>query len=110
MEKKIIKFDDIEIEEVEFHQYKSPMSISDIDINKIVVSNKFPFGKQDFKYFIGYKDSDEIRLLCIFRPRIIIYKRNFDENRRIYFLIKEEKYFMKYKEISKKLALSSKAN
>ena len=35
-----------------FNQYKNPISIKDIDINKIVVSNKFPFGKQDFKYFI----------------------------------------------------------
>ena len=40
-----------------FHQYKSPISINDTDINKIVVSNKFPFGKHDFKYFIGYKDN-----------------------------------------------------
>ena len=28
-------------------------------INKIVVSNKLPFGKQDFKYFIGYKDDEK---------------------------------------------------
>ena len=35
---------------------KNPILINDVDINKIVVSNKLPFGKQDFKYFIGYKD------------------------------------------------------
>ena len=51
----------------------------------MVVSSKFPSGKQNFKYFIGYKDCEKIRLSCIFRPPIIIYKRNFDENRRIYF-------------------------
>ena len=77
----------------------------DID-NKIVVS-KFPFGKQDFKYFIRYKDSEKNRRLCIFHPQMIIYKRNFDENSRIYFLIKEEKVFIKYMEI---LAISSKTN
>ena len=43
MDKKTVKFDHTEIEEYEFHQYKSPISIEDIDINKIVVSNKFPF-------------------------------------------------------------------
>ena len=32
MDKKIIKFDDTEIEEQEFHQCKSPISINDIDI------------------------------------------------------------------------------
>ena len=43
MDKKIIKLDDTEIERYKFHQYKSPISINDIDINKIVVSNKLPF-------------------------------------------------------------------
>ena len=52
IDKRIIKFDDTEIEEYKFHQYKSPISIDDIDINEIVVSNKFAFGKQGFKYFI----------------------------------------------------------
>ena len=36
MDEKIIKLDDTEIEEQEFHQYKSPISINDIDINIIV--------------------------------------------------------------------------
>ena len=57
MDEKKIKFDDTEIEEFEFHQYKSPISINDMDINEIVVPNKFPFGKQDCRYFIGYKDN-----------------------------------------------------
>ena len=34
---------------------------------------------------------------------MIIYQRNVDENRRIYFLIKEEKVFVKYMNISKKV-------
>ena len=33
---------------------------------------------------------------------LVIYKRNFDENRWIYFLIKEEKAFIKYMEILEK--------
>ena len=49
MNKKVIKYDDIEIEEYKFHQHKSPISINDIDINEIVVSSKLPLGKQDFK-------------------------------------------------------------
>ena len=31
-------FNDIEIEEYQFHQHKSPISINNIDVNKIVVS------------------------------------------------------------------------
>ena len=55
MDKKVIKFDDTEIEKYEFSQHKNAILINDIDINKIVVSNMLPSGKQDFKYFIGYK-------------------------------------------------------
>ena len=73
MDKKIVKFDDTETEVYEFHQYKSSLSINNIDINRIVVS------KQHLTYFVGYKDSEKIRPLCIFRPQMIIYKRNFDE-------------------------------
>ena len=57
MDTKILKLDDTEIDEYKFHQYKSPISINAIDVNKILVSSKFPFGKQYFKYFIGYKDN-----------------------------------------------------
>ena len=66
MDNKILKFDDTEIQEYEFYQYKSPISIKNIDINKIVVSNKFPFDEKNFKYFIGYKDNKEIRLYAYF--------------------------------------------
>ena len=43
MDKKIIKFADTEIEEFKFHQYKIPISLNDIDINEIIVSNEFSF-------------------------------------------------------------------
>ena len=52
---------------------------------------------------IGYKDSENIRRLCIFRAQMIIYKRNFDKYRRIYVLIKKEKSFIKYIEILEKV-------
>ena len=64
----MIKFDDIETEKYKFHQHKSSTLIHNIDINKIVVSNKVSFGHKDFKYFIGYKDANKIRPLCIFLP------------------------------------------
>ena len=44
-----------ETEEHEFHQHKNFISISNVDINKIVVSNKLSFGQQDLKYFIVTK-------------------------------------------------------
>ena len=37
---KIIKFGDIEIHKQTFHQHKEPISKKNVDIDKIVVSNK----------------------------------------------------------------------
>ena len=45
MDTKVITFNDTEIEEFEFCQYKSYILIINININKIVVCNKRPFGK-----------------------------------------------------------------
>ena len=110
MDKKIIKLDDTEIEEYEFHQYKSPILINDIDINEIVATNKFSFGKQDFKSFIGYKDNKEIRPLCIFFPEMSIYKRYSNKTKYMYFMIKDEKIFDKYITIWKKASDIMKKN
>ena len=49
MEKATIKFGDIEIKKT-FRQYKSPISINNINIHKILVSNKVSFSKKGFKY------------------------------------------------------------
>ena len=62
MEKKIIKCDETEIQKYKFHQYKSTISIENKDVHKIVVSNKISFDKNDFKYFIGYKDAKKLNL------------------------------------------------
>ena len=66
IEKAIIKFGDIEIEKEKFHHYKRPISIKNIDINTIVVSNKVSFGKKGFRYFIGYKDAKKLDLYAYF--------------------------------------------
>ena len=100
----MIKLDDIEIDIYKFHQYKSPILIDYIYINKIVVSNKISYGKNDFKYFIGYKDAKRIRPLCILLRKISAYRRNFDKTKCVSFLIKDEQLLEKYNEIWKKVS------
>ena len=51
MEKTIKKFGDIEIKKQKFQQHKRLISINNIDIIKIVISNKVSFSKKGFKYF-----------------------------------------------------------
>ena len=56
MDTKVIKFGDTEIKKHDFYQHKNPILINNIDISKIVVSNKGSFDKNGFKYSIVYKD------------------------------------------------------
>ena len=49
----------------------------------IIVSNKVPFGKKGFEYFIGYKDDREVTPLCIILPKMSAYKGDFDETKHI---------------------------
>ena len=80
MEKAIIKFwGDIEIEKQKFHQHKITILIKNININKIVVSNKVPFGKKGFNYFIGYKA--KIKPLWMFLSKMGAYRRDFTETK-----------------------------
>ena len=96
---KIIKFGDIEIKKQDFHQHKAPISIKNIDINKIVVCNKVSFGKKSFKYFIGYKDRKKNKPLCTFLQKMSAYRKDFDETKYMSFLIKDYKLLEKYNEI-----------
>ena len=45
--------------------------VKNIDIDKIVVSNKVPFGKKGFKYVSGVKDVKKIKPSCIFLPKLL---------------------------------------
>ena len=62
MDKKIIQFDDTEIEKYKFHQYKSSILIGNIDINKIVVLNMVSFGKKDFNILVAIEILKELDL------------------------------------------------
>ena len=85
MGKEIIRFGNIEVEKS--HQCKSPISINDVDISKIVVTNWVPFGKKRFKYFgyIGYKDGKKVRPLHVMLPKLSVYRRDFDETKYVFF-------------------------
>ena len=55
MEKTIIKFGAIEIQKQKFHQHRGPISIKNVDIDKIVVFNKVSFVKKGYKYLLVTK-------------------------------------------------------
>ena len=63
-----------------------------------------------FKYFVGYKDAEKVRPLCIFIPKMSAYRRDFDENKYVSFLIWDDELLEKYNEIFKNVKIVSNRN
>ena len=66
MSGKKIYFEDKKIKKVTFIKTKKGTKIADIDVNKMLVCKKEPYGTNNsFKKFIGCNDNDVIRPLCV---------------------------------------------
>ena len=73
-DKKILKND--------FYNNNKIFNIDNIDVIKILVSKKEPYGKNNsFLYFIGNNDNNVIRPLCLRRSQMTGYIGTFDENK-----------------------------
>ena len=71
MIRKNVNFGDKKIKRSEFYKNKNVTRIDEIDVNKILASNKELYGtKTSLKYFIGY-DNDVMMLLDVIRPLCI---------------------------------------
>ena len=58
---------DIEMEQQKFHQHKRPISIKNIDINKIIVSKKYLLVKQDLNISLDAKILKKLDLYAYFQ-------------------------------------------
>ena len=79
-----INFNNNKIKKSEFYNSKNKkiFNIDDIDVNKILVSKKEPYGKNNsLIYFIGYNDNDVIRPLCLKLSKMTGYINEFNENK-----------------------------
>ena len=86
--------------------------MDDIDVDKILVSNKGKYGTyKSIKYCAGYTENDEIRPLCIILSQMIGYvkcfKNNNDDNnnKSLSFKVTDKKLLKKYKKIWKEIAV-----
>ena len=74
-----LKFNEIKIDENEFHKSKKPTDLNLINTNKIVISDTFELDEAD-KYQIGYKDGELLKPLCIILPQMSGFINYFDGN------------------------------
>ena len=102
--KKTLKFINIEVNKKEFHAAKRPIGLGFINVNEILTSEKLKHSDTRFKYFIGYKDDNIVRPLCIILPQMSGYIKYFDKGRRnMSFIIEDDSALVKYMEIWNKI-------
>ena len=80
MSEKTLKFDSIRVNKKEFHKSKQPIILDLINVDQIVVSDKFKDSDDGFMYFIGYKEGEILKLLCIVLPQMTGYIKYFESN------------------------------
>ena len=101
---KNITFDDKKVKNSDFYKSKQIFKIDDIDVDKMLVSEKEAYGtNKSIKYFIGYNVDDVIRPLCIKLPQMIGYAKCFDSNKTIFFKINDNKLLKVYTQIWKRV-------
>ena len=92
-----INFGDIEVSKKEFYESKKAVSLSVVDINKIVVSNKIKGNNETNKYFIGYlADINVVTPLCIILPQMSGWIKYFENGgKNMSFKIEDDKVYIK---------------
>ena len=68
MSEKTLKFDNIRVNKNEFHKSKQPIGLDLVNVDQIVVNDKFKHIDDGFKYSIAYKEGEIVKLLCIILP------------------------------------------
>ena len=101
---KTLKFDNIRVNKKESHKSKQPIALDLINVDQIVVSDKFKHSDDGFKYFIGYKEGEIVKPLCIILPQMSGYIKYFENGgKNMSFLIKDDDMKEKYNEIWDKI-------
>ena len=65
MNEKTLKFHDIVVNKKEFDKSKQPINLDLVNVDQIVIFDRFKHIDDGFKYFIGYKEVDVVKPLCI---------------------------------------------
>ena len=95
-----IKFGDKEVDKKEFYSSKQAILLDSVDLNKIVVSNKWKINETTYKYLCGYLNNDVIQPLFVILPQTNGYIKYFDYGgKNISFVTDDEEVYEKYNKI-----------
>ena len=78
MTEKTLKLNNIRFNKKKFHMSKEPIDLMSVDVDQIVVSDKFNHYNDGYKYFIGYQEGEIVKPLCIILPQMSGYIKYFE--------------------------------
>ena len=108
MRKKALKFVNVEVNKENIHASKHPVALNLVNVNQMLISDKFEHSDKGFKYFIGYKDDNIIRPLCIILPKMSGYIKYFNNGgKNMSSMIKNNSVLIKYHEIWNRIKKTS---
>ena len=75
MSEKTLKFNNIRVNKKELHKSKQPIDL--INVDQLVISDKFKHSDEGFKHFIGYQEDEIVKPSCIILPQMSGYIKYF---------------------------------
>ena len=104
MSEKILKCNNIRLNKKEFHKSKQPIDLTSVNVDQIVISDKFSHSDNGFKYFIGYQEGEIVKPLYIILPQMSGYIKYFENGgKNMPFMIKDDNVLDKYNRIWDKI-------
>ena len=90
MNENTLKFNNIRLNKNEFDKSKHQIDLSLVTVYQIAVSDKFKHNEEGFKHFIGYKEGEIVKPLCIVLRQMSGYIKYFENGgKNMSFLIKD---------------------
>ena len=73
-----LKFENIKLDKRKFHNCKQPIDLDLVNIDQLVISDKVKHSDNGFKRFIGYKEDEIVKPLCIILAQMSGYIKYFE--------------------------------
>ena len=73
-----LKFENIKLDKRKFHNCKQPIDLDLVNIDQLVISDKVKHSDNGFKHFIGYKEDEIVKPLCIILAQMSGYIKYFE--------------------------------
>ena len=100
MSEKTLKFNNIRLNKKEVHKSKQPIDLTSVNVDQIVISDKFSHSDNGFKYFIGYQEGEIVKPLYIILPQVSGYIKYFENGgKSMSFMVQEDNMLDKYNKI-----------